>query len=30
VQTFDEIACRQGALGELRGSALMDLLFARH
>ncbi|MDD5708359.1 MAG: cofactor-independent phosphoglycerate mutase [Kiritimatiellae bacterium] len=28
VQTYDEIACRQGALGELKGSDLMDLLFA--
>ena len=29
VSCFDEIACRQGALGALRGSELMDLLFTR-
>ncbi len=27
VPCFDEIACRRGALGALRGAALMDLLF---
>jgi len=29
VSCFDEIACRQGALGAMRGSELMDLLFTR-
>ena len=27
VQTYDEIACLKGALGAMRGPALMDLLF---
>jgi 2,3-bisphosphoglycerate-independent phosphoglycerate mutase len=29
VQTYDERACLQGALGAMRGSGLMDLLFRR-
>jgi 2,3-bisphosphoglycerate-independent phosphoglycerate mutase len=27
VQTYDEIACPQGALGAMKGRAFMDLLF---
>ena len=27
VQTFDEVACLDGALGRMKGRDLMDLLF---